>query len=88
MRTILQEIWNYEYDPLEHEGPNKKLLSESYDAMDKNKLYLEKELNGEQLEAFLKYEAEADHVVSLSMEDSFVRGVRFAVRFFTEALNE
>ncbi|MBQ8403933.1 MAG: hypothetical protein IJX55_05865 [Clostridia bacterium] len=88
MKTILQKLWNCEYEPLEHDGPNKKLLSESYGAMDENKLYLKKELNGKQLAAFLKYEEEANEVVFLSMEDSFVRGVRFAVRFFMEALEE
>lgn len=86
MKTILQQLWNCEYDPLEHDGPNQKPLSKSYGEMDEKTLYLKKELKGEQLEAFLKYEEETNEVIFLSMEDSFVRGVRFAVRFFLDAL--
>ena len=86
MEKILQELWKHEYDPLEKDGPNRSLLSESYGTMDEIKVYLMKTLSGEPLEAFLKYEAEASEVVALSMEDSYVRGVRFAVRFFMDSL--
>lgn len=49
---------------------------------------LRSKLNEEEIELLEKYDASVNEMCSLSEKHAFIKGVRFTVRFFIEALCE
>ncbi len=87
MKDFIRAIWYGQICPSKNCALQNKEIAELEELKERNKADLLKSLNASKVESLEKYEGCEEELDLIYMEEAFMEGVRFAIKFIVEGVN-